>query len=232
MEQHVVLELNFKIISIKKMKIIFLIIILSLVQASCYNNTLVDPGRLRCNLKIKVYGRDNIPAKSAHISASSGIGVAVADDSTGTNGEFNTQLLEGEYIVWAYIYDGPVYYSASKSIQLISGIDRVCELRPYNNAGKITFAIFDKSKNPIQGIYVDLLSKTFSDGNYTLKDYKAFSYKSAITDAAGKVSFQDLPYYYAFGIVVYKNDSTFYNVQIGYVSEYYQESIYSIDCPF
>ncbi|MFH1052388.1 MAG: hypothetical protein V1779_15815 [bacterium] len=216
------------------MKTFILFICFGIVLVSCYDNILVDPRRGYSNLKIKVFNKDNSPAGGSKVLIKMYLGrgsveqdnaPTIVDDSTDMNGEFSTKLLEGEYIIETRIYYGYAYYSTSNGIQMIGGLDRYRELRPYDNVGQITFLIQNSKGQPVPDINIVLLSKIYKN-KVKFNDYLKLFFMSGKTDTSGRIIFNEVPNKYIFGLIIYRNDSLFYTSSVGYsTSSLYDDNI-------
>jgi|GEM_PF-2772282 len=223
------------------MKILIIIIILGVFLTSCYDNTLVDPGKGYSNLIVKVLNKEKLPAKNAEVVIKKFIGnsyeqneaLPFIKDSTNNDGELKTKLLEGEYLIEARIYKSLAYYSDVKALQMIGGLDRNFELSPYNNVGKLSFIIQNSKRKNISNINVSLISIVFEFPKKNLNDYLSYDFLTSTTDTSGQVTFNDIPDNYSFGLVVFYNDSLFYSpLKTFEAIPNYEDNSTVIICPF
>lgn len=191
------------------MKILSFIIALSFVVSSCYDRTLIEPGRLVGNIKIKVYGKDNLPAKNARVIINPEYFGSFFDDSTDSNGEYSVQLLDGEYSVKTIVYDGKLCYSSLNNLIVIGGLDRVCEYWPYKNQDYLYIKVLNNKNNPWAGLNVALLYKDFSNNELTYQYYIKYQFKAGVTDSSGRVLFQNIPLGSNYSAIIYIDDTTF-----------------------
>ncbi len=206
------------------MKAYIIIFLVEIILVSCYDNTLVDPGRGYSNLTIKVFNRDNSPAVGSKVLIKMYLGrgsieqekaPTIVDDSTDVNGEFSTKLLEGEYIIETRIFHGFAYYSTYDGIQMIGGLNRNRDLRPFNNVGQISFSIQNSQGKPVPDINIALLSKIYKN-RVKFDDYLNLFFMSGKTDTSGAITFKEVPNNYIFGLIIYRNDSLYYPSSVGF----------------
>jgi hypothetical protein len=194
------------------MKMIILIIAIALIMTSCYDETIVDPTKVESKLTVTVYGNDNLPVKYAKVKIRTEYGNEgyIFDDSTDIDGKLSVLLLEGNYFVEAKINTGKVYFFDSKYLQIIGGINKSSELRPYKNIGDIERVIWDSKHKPIPGINVTLLTKVLNyTTTYTFEYCSEFAYITTVSDTKGMVTFKNVPKGYVFGVLLYKDESLY-----------------------
>ncbi|TAL68471.1 MAG: hypothetical protein EPN82_10800 [Bacteroidetes bacterium] len=189
----------------------FLLMIFGCDNGITYNNTIDN----KAKITVKIFKRDGTPMSGASLIIYNGLNCnyssKIIEDATNNEGEFKTTLIEGLYSISCQIPEGSLYFSDQRNFMAIGGENLSVPLKPFEQIGNLNFICY-KNYNPfvpIANINVALLTKSFNSQELkkmTLNDLLIYKHESKMTDSSGFVSFNNLPLYFTFSVVIYYDE--------------------------
>lgn len=158
-------------------------------------------------VSIKVVDNNKNAIKGAQVSIYSSVPAdqRIYFDSTDVSGICNVgKIIQGQYKCYVNAKKGKPEYSNSEYFQIISGDDKILEVNPFQNVGKVSIKIINSQMVPVGNVNVALIPHpNFSNEDYIFNELINEAHFTGITNTEGWAQFEGIPADKEYSALVY-----------------------------
>lgn len=164
-------------------------------------------------VSIKVVDNNKNAFKGAQVSIYSSVpgDQRIYFDSTDVSGICNVgKILQGQYKYHVTAKKDKPVYSYSEYFQIIAGDDRILEVNPFKNTGKISIKIINSQMVPVGNVNIALIPHpNFSNEDYIFNDLINEAHFTSKTNTDGWTQFEGIPVDREYSVLVYFDNKNY-----------------------